>query len=57
MKFIPNILKKIETKSKHDLLKFVIGGIAGFIVEKMVENAYESVFEKNQEELVVSTES
>lgn len=58
MKFVPNMLKKIETKSKHDLVKAVIGTIAGFVVSKLVENAYDSAFElKKNDDLVISTEN
>jgi hypothetical protein len=58
MKFVPNMLKKIETKSKHDLVKAVIGTIAGFVVEKLVENAYDSAFKRTKNDgIVISTEN
>lgn len=56
MKFVPNLLKRIETKSKHDLAKAVIGTVAGFVVAKLVENAYDSAFEL-KDDTVTLTES
>lgn len=55
MKFVPNMLKKFETKSKHDLVKVVLGSIAGFIVTKLVENTYDSAFELNKNDTIVTS--
>ncbi len=53
MKFIPNLLARIETKTKHDLIKAVVGTVAGFIVKAVVENAYDSAFEIKTDDVTV----
>jgi hypothetical protein len=56
MKFIPNLLSRIETKTKHDLMKAIVSTIAAFAVKAVVENAYDSAFELKTDDVTTSTD-
>ncbi len=51
------LIQKIELKSEHDLIKAIAGLIAGFVVAKIVERAYDSAMGLKEEDATTETEN
>lgn len=51
---IKKALKSFESKSKHDLIKTILGAAVGFLVEMVVENSYDKVT-KNRKTVIQTT--
>ncbi len=53
MNVVAKLIEKIETKTERDLLKAIVGLIAGFAMAKIAERAYESAVGPDEDEDVV----
>lgn len=55
---VKKVLQSFESKSKHDLIKVILGAAVGFVVERLVENSYDKAV-KNRHVVIhtTSTES
>lgn len=50
MKIVSKLVERIETKTEHDLVKAIVGLIAGFAVAKFVENVYDSALKTSDDD-------